>query len=34
MFGKKRPFLWLVGLCVVLSIGIISCGGDGDGDNE
>ncbi len=36
MFEKEisRSFLWLVNLCVVLSIGIIGCGGDGDGANE
>ena len=28
-----RSFLWLVSLCVVLSIGIIGCGGDDD-DND
>ncbi len=34
MFGQgiPRSFLWFVSLCAVLSIGIISCGGD-DGDN-
>ena len=36
MFGKgiPRSLSWLVSLCVVLSIGIIGCGGDGDDANE
>ncbi len=29
-----RPFLWLLSLCAVLIIGIVSCGGDEDDDNE
>ena len=32
--GILRSFLSLVSLCIVLSIGIISCGGDGDDANE
>ena len=27
-----RPFLWLVGLGVVLIIGVVGCGGDSDDD--
>ena len=39
MFQQVMPrsFLWLVSLCAVLSLGIISCGGDDnetDDDNE
>ena len=29
----SRSFLWLVGLCVILVIGITGCGGDDD-DND